>query len=151
MTRCPSQLTVAETKACVALIAKGGAVSRTFVEQWFPRSIVVAVKQSGAEIVGVGVIKPTRRHYTETVAQQSGAELRPEMHELGYVVVKEEHRGHGISRAIVRALCSAHEAPLFATTSNALMQHTLERFGFVKRGTEWTGGSGKLLSLWVSE
>ena len=112
---------------------------------------MVAVKRSGAEIVGVGVIKPARPRYTETVAKRSGAELHPEMLELGYIVVKEEYRGHGISRAIVQVLHSAHEAPLFATTSDARMKRTLERFGFVRRGNEWTGDRGSVLSLWVRE
>ena len=110
---------------------------------------MVTVKESGAEIVGFGVIKPSRRHYVQTVVKQSGAELRPEMHEQGYVVVKEEYRGNGISGAIVRALRSAHEIRLFATTSNARMKNTLREWGFVQRGNEWTGSSRNVLSLGV--
>ena len=81
----PSQLTGAETRACVALSAEGDAVDRAFVEAWFPRSIMVVVKRSGPAIIGVGVIKPARPRYTETVSTRSGVELEPEMHELGYI------------------------------------------------------------------
>ena len=152
MVGCPSQLTEAERNECVALIVKGGAVNPASVERWFPRSIMVAVKRSGAEIIGVGVIKPARRRYAQTVATRSGAELHPDMHELGYVVVKEEHQGQGISRAVVQALLSEHDAPLFATTSDVRMTRTLERFGFVRRGNEWTSArGGNVLSLWVRE
>ena len=134
----------------MALVLEGGAVRRpTSVRYWFSRSIRVAVKRSGAEIIGVGAIKPLRQ-YTETVAQRSGAELHPETHELGYIAVKEEHRGQGISRAIVQTLLRVHDGPLFATTWNAWMRRTLEGVGFVQRGKEWpTTGGGNMLSLWV--
>ena len=54
----------------MALIAEGDAVDRASVERWFPHSTVVAVKRSGTEIIGVGVIKPARS-YTERVAKRS--------------------------------------------------------------------------------
>ena len=145
---CPSRLTEPVRKACVALIANGGAVRPGYVEEWFPLSVVVAVKWSGAEVVGVGVIKPARPH-TATVARESGFELHPKMHELGYVTVKPEHRGQGISRDIVEALHTAHEAPLYATTSNKWMRRTLGQCGFVRRGNEWPGNDDGMLSLWV--
>ena len=132
----------------MALIADGGAVARAHVEDWFPPSVVVAVVWSGAKVVGVGVIKPARPH-TATVARQSGFELHPKMHELGCITVKDEHQGQGISRAIVKALHAAHEAPLYATTSSERMRRTLERCGFVRRGNEWAGRDGSMLSLWV--
>ena len=148
---CPSQLTEAETSECVALIAEGGAVGLDAAKRWFPRSTVVAVKRSCTDIIGVGVIKPAR-DYTETVATRSCAELRPETHELGYVVVKKEHRGQGIARAIVQALLSAHEASLFATTWRKSMKHILGESGFVRRGIEWRSTRGSdMLSLWVRE
>ena len=118
MVACPSQLTESDRNECVALIVKGGAVNPASVERWLPSSIMAAVKRSGTEIIGVGVIKPARRRYAQTVATRSGAELHPDMHELGYVVVKEEHQGQGISRAVVQALLAEHDAPLFATTSD---------------------------------
>ena len=130
------------------LITEGGAVNADYVERWFPLSVVVAVKWSGAEVVGVGVIKPPRPH-TATVARQSGSELNPKMHEMGYISVKEGHQGQGISRDIVEALHSAHEAPLYATTSNKRMRSTLERCGFVRQGNDWPGDEGSMLSLWV--
>ena len=147
----PSQLTERDRRKCVAIIAEGDAVDGAFVQKWFPRSIVVAVKRSGAEIIGVGVIKPTRRQYAKTVAERSGFELDPEMHEIGYVTVREDRQRRGIGRAIVQALDSGHEAPLFATTSNESMKRALGQFGFVRRGNEWTGDRGGVLSLWVRD
>ena len=148
----PSELTTVETRECVKLIVDGGAVGRTFVEQWFPGSIQVAVTRLGAEIVGVGVIKPGDRPHTATVAGQSGAELPPGVDELGYVAVKEEHQGQRISRDIVQALLSEHDGPLFATTWNARMRRTLVKVGFVQRGKGWPAtGGGNTLSLWVRE
>ena len=147
----PSQLTERDRRNCVALIAEGDAVDGAFVNKWFPRSIVVAVKRSGAEIVGVGVIKPTRRHYAKTVAERSGFELDPDMHEMGYITVREDHQRRGIARDIVKALDSEHEPPLFATTSNESMKRILGEFGFVRRGNGWTGDRGGVLSLWIRD
>ena len=133
----------------MALIVEGYAVDRTHVEEWFPQSPMVAVARSGADIVGVGAIKPPRP-YTKRVAERSGFDLDPQMHELGYITVREDHRGRRISHAIVQALDSEHEAPLFATTSSEAMKRTLRRFRFEPRGTEWTR-RGSVLSLWVRE
>ena len=144
----PSKLTEAVSKECMALIVSGGAVERRHVEYWFPLSVVVAVKWSDGEVVGVGVIKRART-YTATVAARSGFALDPKMHELGYVRVKDEHQGKQYSRELVEALQVAHEAPLFATTSSKPMRRTLERCGFVKQGNEWAGGDDSMLSLWV--
>ena len=151
MIECPAQLTEAEKKECEALIVEGGAVSSDYVNRWFLRSIEVAVKRSGPDIVGVGVIKPFRPCYTANVARRSGSDLISETHELGYVTVKKAHRRRGISRAIIQALLSAHEGPLFATTSNAAIKCTLKRFGFVQRDNEWPGSRDSVLSLWVRE
>ena len=135
----------------MALIAEGDAVDRASVERWFPHSTVVAVKRSGTEIIGVGVIKPARS-YTERVAKRSRAELDSKTHELGYVAVKKEHRRQGISRAIVQALLSGHDAPLFATTWDGWMKRTLKQFGFERRGNEWPSArGGNNVSLWVRE
>ena len=147
---CVSRLTEAERNECVALILEGGAVERaSSVRKWFPRSIRVAVKRSGGEIIGVGVIKPIRRRYANNVAMRSDAELDPETHELGYVAVKQQYRGRGISSAIVRELASAHGAALFATTWNARMISPLEQSSFVRKGSEWVGSRRNRLSLWV--
>ena len=135
----------------MALIAEGGAVGLDAAKRWFHLSTVVAVKRSGTDIIGVGVIKPARE-YTETVATRSRAELRPETHELGYVVVKKEHRRQGIAPAIVEALLSAHDAPLFATTWRKSMKRILRESGFVRQGIEWPSTrGGDMLSLWIRE
>ena len=147
----PSELTTVETRECVDLIVDGGAVRRTFVEQRFPDSIHVAVTRLGAEIVGVGVIKSGDHPHTTTVAELSGVELPPDVDELGYVAVKEEHQGQRISRDVVQELLSEHDGPLFATTRNAGMGRTLLRVGFVQQGELPATGGGDSLSLWVRE
>ena len=130
------------------LIVSGSAVERRHVEEEFPLAVVVAVKWSDGEVVGVGVIKRAR-DYTAMVARRSRFALDPKMHELGYISVQDEHQGKGISRALVGALQVAHEAPLFATTSSEPMRRTLAQCGFVKRGIEWPSRADSMLSLWV--
>ena len=145
----PSQLTETETRVCIELIVAGNAVDRTHVEYWFTRSVSVAIKRWDNEIAGVGVIKPARCDYVETVAKRSGVVLPSDMNELGYITVSERFRGQKISHAIVQALISAYEVSLFATTSNPRMQRTLENFGFEQKGNTWHGNRGDELSLWV--
>lgn len=148
----PSELTAAETRACVKLIVDGGAVGRTFVKQRFPDCVYVAVTRLGGKIVGVGVIKSGDHPHTATVARQSGVELSPGADELGYIAVQEEHQGQGISRDTIRALLSEHDGPLFATTWSARMRRTLVRVGFMQRGKKWRAtGAGDWLSLWVRD
>ena len=118
----PSQMTERDRTTCIALIVEGDAVDHAYVEEWFPRSIVVAVRRLDAEIVGVGVIKPSRRGYAKQVAARSGYGLDPEMHELGYITVREDHRRRGIARAVVQTLDTEHEAPLFATTGRSRLR-----------------------------
>lgn len=146
----PGELSTAEIQSCISLVQKGGALENPkWAADQLPRAIIIAIKRDGREIVGVGAIKPQRPKYAADKARKSGFEFDSNAHELGYVVVKESHRGKGISRSITTKLLSAFQTrPLFATTPNPRMKRTLKKIGFIRRGNEWPGKKGKL-SLWI--
>jgi len=113
---------------------------------------VVALKRDGQGIVAVGAIKQTRPKYAASIAKKSGFAFDPNIHELGYVAVKETQRGKHLSHHITSALLSRFDAhPLFAMTSNPRMKSTLKRFGFVQQGKEWLGHGEHSLSLWLKD
>jgi len=145
----PAELSEHEISACISLVQKGGALENPkFAADGLPRAIMIAVKRTGNEIVGVGAIKQKRTSYAADKARKSGFKFDSNAHELGYVVVKESNRGKGISQRITAKLLSVFQIrPLFATTSCPWMKRTLEKAGFDRRGNEW-GKKGKL-SLWI--
>lgn len=148
----PGKLSREELIACVSIIAAGGAVERKWVAAELPLAMMVAVKTFRHDIVGVGVIKRRRPDYAADKARRSGFLFDPNIHELGYVAVKETHQGLGISKEIAATLLAAfQERPLFATTASDRMKKTLERAGFVKSGGEWPARKGGQLSLWIKD
>ena len=139
--------------ACVALIKEGGAITdpETAAEH-LPECLFVVVQRDGDEIVGVGAIKGQRPDYAKGIAsnRKSGYAFDHNMHELGYVVVKDSHQGKGLSKTITDKLLSLFQGkPLFATTSNERMRTTLEKRGFVQRGRSWPNRKDEPITLWI--
>jgi hypothetical protein len=144
----PAALSDGEREACVAIVAQGGAVNLKSAKEKLVLASVLAVARMGGTIVGVGAIKRIRTGYAARIAVRSGFDFAPETPELGYVAVDSGHRGHKLSHRIVAELLESHDGPLFATTSNPAMKKTLGDAGFVRKGLEWEGDSGRL-SLWI--
>jgi GNAT superfamily N-acetyltransferase len=132
-------LTAIDLAACVAVIKKGEAVDWEWATKELPLATALAIAFMGAQIVGVGAVKRERRKYATGISTKSGVDFPPETLELGYVAVEPEHRRHGMSHRIVKALLSQHAGRLFATTYNDYMKGTLEKAGFVGKGNEWEG------------
>lgn len=142
------ELAEKDLRQCVSLIAGGDAVDPSTAEEHLPHCLFVVVKRDGDQIVGVGAVKGQRPNYASTVARRSAFEFDPQMHELGYVVVRESHRKRGISKALTERLLALFEGPLFATTSNEHMERTLSGSGFVRRGGSWKSHKNEDLNLW---
>lgn len=147
-----SGLTDEEIEACLAVLREGAAVNLAIVKMGLPEAVLVALKRDGHEIVAVGAIKQKRPKYAAAIAKKCGFSFDSNIHELGYVAVKETQRGKRLSHHITAALLSRFaDHPLFATTSNFRMKCTLKRFGFVQRGNEWKGNGEDPLSLWLKD
>ena len=138
-----------EIDACLTLIQQGGAVDIASAARELPLAHVAVVRDD-REIVGVGAIKRTRPDYASRISQRSAFDLDKDTRELGYMVIKESHRGCGLSKKITAKLMSDFaDRPIFATTSNDKMKRTLQNAGFVRHGEEWAGNAGQMLSLWI--
>lgn len=147
----PTDLSPDELRECLSLITDGCAVDPGTAAAELPRAmlIVLAVQRDHPNIVGLGAIKGQRPRYASSIAIKSGVPFDKNIHELGYVVVHQLHRGLGLSHKITAALLSGFpERPLFATTSHEGMKRTLRQAGFVPQGSEWPGRKGNL-SLWI--
>jgi RimJ/RimL family protein N-acetyltransferase len=144
-----------DVDACVSVLDEGGALTnvQTAADE-LPHCLVVVVKRDAGRVIGVGAIKDQRPQYAAGIAsdKKSGYKFDPNMHEFGYVVVKESHQGNGHSRQITEKLLSLLSGkPLFATTSNPRMIATLTKYGFTQRGKTWKSPRGKDLTLWIKE
>ncbi len=144
-------MSLEEIAACVKVLREGGALQYPRrAERELPQAIAVAILRAGADIVGVGAIKRPRPEYARPISsvKKSGFVFDPQMHELGYVAVLEAHRG-GRSSQIMNSLLARFRGPLWATTSELKMKHSLGNRGFERKGQEWPSRKGKLLSLWI--
>lgn len=146
----PGDLTKADLAACVAIIESGEAVDPAAARAELPRSRLLAIARTEDRIVGVGAIKRARPHYASQIAKRSGQTFSPDAPELGYVAVDSRHQGNSLSHRMVAALLSDHQGFIFATTSNDRMKKTLSKAGFVQKGQEWKGQTGRL-SLWIKQ
>ena len=143
-----AQLTAQDLMRCCHLITCGDAVDPASAARKLPNATAVATAMCADEIVGVAVIKPVDARRAIAVATSSGFGFARDIHELGYVAVDCDHRGHGLSQRLVAELLDHHVGPLFATTGNENMKRTLRTAGFVLRGNSWRGQRG-LLTLWI--
>jgi len=137
-----------EKKRCLQLIAEGGAVTMTTARRDFPRSAMIAVARSDGQVVGVASIKLMREPYAASKAKEAKFPFDPKTPELGYVVVDRAHRGNRLSSRMAAALAK-NSGTLFATTSAPKMKSALKSAGFVRRGVEWKGRRGDMISLWI--
>jgi predicted GNAT family N-acyltransferase len=112
--------------------------------------MLVAVKRNAGDIVALGVVKRQRPAYAADKAAKAGFGFDKNIHEIGYVAVRESHKGQHLSRQIVQSfLAEVPCRPLFATTSSDRMKATLRYTGFERQGNEWPAPRGNVLSLWI--
>jgi len=143
----PKNLSDADVGLCFAIIENGGAVDVQTMKRDFPKSTVLAIACRGAQIVGVGAIKPVRERHARKVALNSGVDFPSKTQELGYVAVDEHHRQRGLSYRLVEKLLSNYAKRLFATTDAEWMKKALSKYGFSQKGKEWQGDRA-MLSYW---
>lgn len=141
------ELTEADISRCVAIVRAGKAITEGY-ETGLKQAAVLAVVRRGDEIVAVGAIKKPRGH-TATVAKNAAYDLTVDTPELGYIAVDKAHAGNDLSPRIVARLLDGHTGAVFATTGHPKIKAVLKAAGFEVKGSEWTGGGGGQLSLWV--
>jgi GNAT superfamily N-acetyltransferase len=140
-------LSAQECAELAHIVAEGGALGIDCAAE-LGRAAAVATVALRNSIIGVAAIKAKRPSYAAKIAERSGFSFSSDTRELGYVAVRPESRGLGLSRNLVDALLDGLDEPLFATTSSDRMQRVLNAAGFVQRGKTWPGRRGAL-SLWL--
>jgi hypothetical protein len=88
--------------------------------------------------------------YAAGIARKAQFMFDQNMHELGYIVLKNSHQGSGLSKMITDKLLSLFQGkPLFAITSNERMRTSLGKRGFAQQGTSWPNRKGEPITLWI--
>jgi hypothetical protein len=146
----PGNLSSDEFQTCLALLEQGNAVDVEYARKELPRAVCIALRRDAGEIVALGAVKRIRPNYAADKADRAGFQFDSNIHEVGYIVVRESHRDKKLSRPILEALLASFDSrPLFATTFNERMMTSLGRCGFEKKGKKWQNPKGDWLSLWI--
>jgi ribosomal protein S18 acetylase RimI-like enzyme len=108
----------------------------------------------GARLAGVSAIKAPEMSYRTSIFFKAGTLLEPSLfnHELGYVSVDNAVQGKGHGTAVSeQALASVGDDPIYATVheDNAVMQHILEKQGFMREGEPYKNAKNNILRLFV--
>jgi predicted GNAT family N-acyltransferase len=130
-----------------ALVREGGEVAVAGLTDRIAGAVALACHQVGEKLVGVAALKRPKDSYRKKVSARSGFELSKSAFpfELGWVYVRPEGRGGGLSKQLVAAcLATAGSAGVFATTreDNDPMRCCLAKNGFKRVGQPYKGERG---------
>jgi predicted GNAT family N-acyltransferase len=108
----------------------------------------------GARLAGVSAIKAPDMSYRTSIFFKAGTLLEPSLfnYEFGYVSIDSGALGQGHGTAVSEhALASLGDDPIYATVheDNAVMQHILEKQGFVREGEPYKNAKNNVLRLFV--
>lgn len=139
--RKPSDCSDDKIDEFVELVSMGGEVAAGVRDRIMRAKALGFVEYSGAP-VGVAAIKRPLKSYKKKVFASSKSELDIDAfsYELGWIYLKENHRGKGLITPLVQEMLETLGAkPIFATTrsSNVVMQQILEHFEFTRSGSPY--------------
>lgn len=144
--RPPSEWPPDTLAAFESLVRAGGEVAGAGLATRIAQAKVLSCHWKESQLQAIAALKNPRQSYRAKTAGRSDFELAEDRYpfELGWVYVVPEHRGAGLSRAVVEAcLASAGAAGVFATrANNEPMQRTLKRHGFRRTGSGYKSERG---------
>jgi ribosomal protein S18 acetylase RimI-like enzyme len=146
--RSPEECSVSELDAFEHLVKIGGEVNPSGLRGRIESTYSVAwLQDTGGTPVGVGALKKPNGNYRSTVFQKTGSSEEPGKYEaeLGWVFLKTEFRGQGLSTALMKELLSAAGGKaIYATArkNNKTMRAILTKFGFVQEGKDYPSDEG---------
>ena len=146
------ELSAEDLNKSLSVLEEGKAVNLASARAELPIAPVVVLKRIDGKVVGLGAIKRQRPDYAADKARASGYDLDPNMHEVGYVAVRQAFGERGV-------LWADHGCPVVGVAAAAVLGddiesvygETLTRAGFDPRGEPWAGASGNVLRLWIRE
>jgi RimJ/RimL family protein N-acetyltransferase len=156
--RSPEECSVSELDAFEHLVKIGGEVNpnglRDRIESAYS---LVWLQDTNGTLVGVAALKKPNENYRSTVFQKAGSREEPGKYkaELGWVFLRTEFRGQGLSTALMKALLSAAGGKaIYATVrkNNKTMRAILTKFDFVQGGKDYPSDEGNYrLVLYVKK
>ncbi len=140
----PKEFSDREVHQLMELIELGDEVDTIVLQQNVNNAKALVFAREESRLLAVATLKRPKATYRKSVSEKSDFDLDAETYpfELGYVFVKEEARGKGVSHQLVAAAIErSNERSIFATvrSDNAGMQRVLKRAGFSVVGTAYAG------------
>jgi len=138
----PSGFSQGEIDDFVAFVLAGGEVNSSGLKERVIAAPQIAFLRENDCLIGVGGLKTPSTNHRKEVERGSKSELTIDSvpFELGWVFILPTARNRKLSFPLCSALVSAANGHgIFATSraSNIGMHRTLEKLGFVRRGSEW--------------
>ncbi len=115
--RRPEQIPGPSLAAIRDLVALGGAVGTSWIEEMLRKAYLIGYAETaGGRVVGCEVLKHPKDTYRKKIEAAAGIDLSGYL-ERGYAAVAEGYRGRGILGAIVRGLIEhSHNRKTYVTT-----------------------------------
>jgi len=136
----PLEMAEAEKKEFIALVSAGGEVLEYGLPERVDQALALVTIRDGDTLVGTAAIKAPALAYRQAHFKKAGVADRAIDYalELGWIVVRDTHRGKGYVRILVEtALAAAAGCGVYATTKSAQIRHVLPDYGFMIQGAPY--------------
>ena len=153
--RPPAQIPTDQLRDIVQLISEGGEVDNKTLWAKLNNAIMIGYAAADDVIVATGALKKPHDSISDNAFVKAGADAKYEdyPYELGYLFVKESHRGAFIASRIGNTLCKMYShANIYSTlrSDNRVARLLIERAGFTQSGTSFMSRNGKdMLMLYI--
>lgn len=144
----PGKFSSKELGRFAEMVISGGEVSTDGLDARIRAAAYLVFLYDRADVLcGVAAIKRPDAAYRDSVFAKAEASFDPTAYalELGWVVVAENYRGHGLTRSLLTPLFErVPSEPIYATTriGNEPMRRSLVRYGFQSDGTHYRNAAG---------
>jgi len=128
-------------KQILALIIKGGQVSRDKLQNRILRADLVAYMVQNDQVICTATLKKPYSSYRSQVFNQAKANIVSDnFKELGYIVTHPDHEGKRHCQELLKIFFKKIDKYLlYATTRKPSMIHILKKFGFSQVGEKYKG------------
>jgi len=146
--RSPKECTTLELNTYENLVIKGGQVSKHGLHERIGNAEFLSwIKDDNGEMVGVGAVKNPLLTYVDHVFKKAESNKEPNQYtlELGWIYIKPEFCGRGLSITLIsKLLSSIGKKAIFATTkeNNAQMRKNFKKFDFLQSGNAFPPDKG---------
>lgn len=144
----PKEFSASEVRQLMELVELGDEVDTIVLQQNVNNAKALVFAREETQLLAVATLKRPKTSYRKSVSEKSGFDLAAETYpfELGYVFVKEDARGKGVSHQLVAAAIErSNDRSIFATvrSDNSGMLQVLQRAGFSMVGSAYAGRKPK--------